>query len=502
MRAKRLSALFAAAVLTVTTLLLPCTTVPLLAKESTPEVTLRISNSEEYIDTGGWDEEDTIDLPSGDILGIESMVDEFKDWYYETYGVIVNVEYSTFGTNEDLYNMMTLGSEFDLVCPSEYMVMKMMAEDLLEPLSEEFFDTSDPNNYYINGVSPYIQEIFDEEELDGESLSKYMAGYMWGISGIVYNPAVVSEEDTSSWNVLNDEKYWRRITIKDSVRDSYFAAVGAIKHDLLTSEEFVNDPDYSARLEEEMNDTSPETLAAAETWLQEVKDNAYAFETDAGKADMVTGKVVANYQWSGDVVYTLNEAEKDDLELAFTVPEEATNIYFDGWVMMKDGINGDAAKKQAAEAFINYISRPDNVVRNMYYVGYTSCIAGGDDDTIYEYVDWCYGADDDEEDVVEYPVGYFFSGDSDDENYVITAPADQVNRQLSAAYPAEETLERAAIATYFDPETNDRVNQMWIHVRCYNIRDVPVWGWVVLAAVVVVLVVFVVRRRMKKVREK
>jgi len=329
-----------------------------------------------------------------------------------------------------------------------------------------------------------------------------MAGYMWGITGIVYNPEEVTEEEASSWQLLNDGKFWRQITIKDNVRDSYFAAVGALKSDLLTSEEFVNDPNYSARLEEEMNDTSPETLAAVETYLQEVKDKAYSFETDAGKADMVTGKVVANYQWSGDGVYTLDEAEEDDMELNFTVPEEATNIYFDGWVMLKSGIGEDPAKQQAAEAFINYISRPDNVIRNMYYVGYTSCIAGGDDNRIFEYADWCYGAEEDDEDLAEYPLGYFFSGDPDDEDYVITAPADQVNRQLAAQYPAEETLKRASIMTYFDSETNDRVNQMWIHVRCYNILDMPIWGWVLLIAALAAIVVIAVRRKVKLTQNK
>ncbi len=502
MKKNRIGALVLAGALAVSCATFPSAGETASAAEWAPEVTLRVSNWEEYIDLGDWDDDEVIDLDSGDILGVWPMIEEFEDWYYRTYGVIVHVEYSTFGTNEDLYNMLTLGDVFDLVCPSEYMVMKLMAEDRLVPLSDEFFDTDDPNNYYSIGVSPYIREIMDTHEIGGESWSKYMAGYMWGITGIVYNPEVVSEEDAASWNILNDDKYRRQITIKDNVRDSYFAAVGALKHDLLTSEEFVNDPDYAQHLEDEMNDTSPETVAAVEEYLKEVKDKAYSFETDAGKADMVTGKVVANYQWSGDGVYTLDEAEEDGIELCFTVPDEATNIYFDGWVMLKSGIEEDPLKQHAAEAFINYISRPDNVVRNMYYVGYTSCIAGGEDDTIFEYADWCYGAEDDEEDVTDYPLGYFFSGDPEDEDYVITAPSDQVNRQLAAAYPAEETLERASIMTYFDAETNEVINQMWIHVRCYSIYDVPVWGWILLLAAVAVLVVLVVRNRVKMARNK
>ena len=461
-----------------------------------PEVTLRVCNWEEYIDLGDWDEEETIDLESGDVIGINSMVEDFEEWYLETYGIKVNVEYSTFGTNEDLYNMLTLGDEYDLVCPSEYMIMKLMAQGQLVPLSEEFFDTSDENNYYINGVSPYIRSIFETKEINGEAWAKYAAGYMWGITGIVYNPDLVSEEDASSWKILDDPAYYRQVTIKDNVRDSYFAAVGALKSDLLTSEEFLRDADYQKNLEEEMNDTSSETIALVQDYLQDVKNNAYSFETDSGKADMVTGKVAANYQWSGDAVYTMDQADEDEFTLAFAVPKESTNIYFDGWVMLKNGIRGDAAKQHAAEAFINFYSRADNVIRNMYYIGYTSVISGGEDERIFEYADWCYGAEEDEEEVVDYDISYFFTEDENSEDYVITAPADQVGRQLSAQYPSQDAIARSSIMIYFDDAQNEAINKMWISVRCFNINDMPVWAWVLIAlAVVAGVTALAVKRR-------
>jgi len=447
------------------------------------EVTLRVCNWEEYIDFGDWDEDETIDLKSGDIIGENNMIDDFEKWYFETYGIRAKVEYSTFGTNEDLYNMLTLGDVYDLVCPSEYLVMKLMAQEQLVPFSHSFLDTSDSNNYYINGLSPYIKDVLDSGEINGETWGTYMAGYMWGITGIVYNPAVVSKEDALSWNILGDPSYKSRITVKDNVRDSYFAAVGALKSDLLTSEEFRTHPDYKKNLEKEMNDTSPQTIAAVGEYLQDVKKNAYSFETDSGKADLVTGKVVANCQWSGDGVYTLDQADEDGFKLAFAVPEEVTNIYFDGWVMLKSGIREDAAKQHAAEAFINFISRADNVIRNMYYVGYTSVISGGEDRRIFEYADWCYGAEDDEEDVTDYDLSYFFVDDkiggdkNGNGNYVITAPSDQIYRQLFAQYPDEETISRSSIMTYFDDSQNEAINQMWIGVRCYNIHDIPAWVW-------------------------
>ena len=473
---------------------------PLAAEAASEEgtITLRICNWEEYIDLGDWDEEETIDLESGDIIGENSMVEDFEEWYYETYGIPVHVEYSTFGTNEDLYNMLTLGDVYDVVCPSEYMFMKLMAEDMLVPLSDSFFDEEDEYNYYINGVSPFIREIFENHEINGESWSRYAAGYMWGITGIVYNPDVLSNEDASTWSVLNNEEYSRQVTIKDNVRDSYFAAVGALKADLLTDPEFIGAPDYKERLEQEMNDVSPEMIMQVQDYLQDVKDKVYSFETDSGKADMITGKVVANLQWSGDAVYTLDQAEEDDFYLEFAVPEEVTNIYFDGWVMLKRGIGNDAAKQHAAEAFINFCSRPDNVVRNMYYIGYTSVIAGGDDPTIFEYADWCYGAEEDEEEVVDYPIGYFFTGDNEDEDYIITAPAEQIHRQLVAQYPSEDMIGRSSIMVYFDAEQNEVINQMWINVRCFNIHDVPWWAWTITVVIGVVIVFLFIKERQRQ----
>ncbi len=452
------------------------------------EIVLRVSNWEEYIDLGGWDEEDAIDLDSGDIFGEQSMIRDFEEWYYENYGVRVRVEYSTYGTNEDLYNMLTLGDTYDLVCPSEYMIMKLMTEDQLVPLSEDFFDAEDKNNYYINGVSPYIRSIFENNKIQGRPWSDYAAGYMWGITGIVYNPELVEEKDASSWRILNNPAYCRQITIKDN-----FAAVGAIKSDLLTSEEFLEAPDYPERLENEMNDTSKETIARVQEYLQDVKDNAYSFETDSGKADMVTGKVAANYQWSGDAVYTMDQADEDDFPLAFAVPRESTNIYFDGWVMLKSGIRADAAKQHAAEAFMNFTSRADNAIRNMYYIGYTSVISGGEDRRIFEYADWCYGAEEEEEDVTGYDLGYFFSGnDAEDgeSRYVIAAPSDQIYRQLFAQYPSQEAISRSSLMVCFDDEQNQAINQMWINVRCYNIHDVPVWVWAAVGASAALLAVF------------
>ena len=454
-------------------------------------IVLRVCNWEEYIDEGGWEDDEVIDLDSGDIFGENSMIQDFEQWYQDTYGKKVRVEYSTFGTNEELYSQLNLGNVYDLVCPSDYMIMKLLKENKLEPLSKDFFDTENENNYYVKGVSPYINGVFEENQIDGKPWVDYAAGYMWGITGMVYNPEEVTEEEASTWAILENPKFYRQVTIKDNVRDAYFPTLAILNRDQLLDPSFRNSANYETQLSAIMNDTRKETIDEAEEKLKEIRANVYSFETDSGKADMVSGKVVANLQWSGDGVYALDQAEEDGFYLDWAVPEECTNLWFDGWVMLKSGIGQDAAKKQAAEAFINFLSRPDNAVRNMYYIGYTSAIAGGDSDVIFDYLDWTYGAEEDEEDTIEYPVGYFFSGDNSDEDYVITAPAEQAHRQLSAQYPSEEEISRSAVMLYFDDEGNKNINQMWFNVRCFNLSMLSTTQWTVIVLIALAAVLLV-----------
>ena len=436
--------------------------------KSTDQVVLRVCNWEEYIDEGDWDEDELIELENGtNIIGKEPIYREFEKWYRSMYGVDVRIEYSTFGTNEDLYNQLTIGDTFDLVCPSEYMIMKLMAEKELEPYSDEFFDESREHNYYVRGVSPYIKNIFTENKINDETWGTYAAGYMWGTTGIVYNPEEVSVEDASHWNMLLDNKFYRQVTVKDNVRDSYFAGLAMHKQQQLMSSSFIESESYNRQLTEAMNDTSDEVIDSVQAILKQVKDNTYSFETDSAKADMITGKVVASYQWSGDAVYTMEQAEEDGVELHYTVPEECGNLWFDGWVMLKRGIKEHPLKQQVAEAFVNYLSRPDNAVRNMYYIGYTSVISGGEDDTMFDYANWYYASE--EEDTLDYDVSYFFT-DDEEEQYYIPADEGQELRGLGAQYPTVETIERCAVMNYFDEETYDRINQMWINVRCFNFK--------------------------------
>ncbi len=438
--------------------------------EKSDEIVLRVSNWEEYIDEGDWDEDEKITLEDGtEIFGENSEVKDFEDWYYKTYGKKVRVEYSTFGTNEDLYNQLTIGDTYDLVCPSEYMIMKLLSEDALIEFSEDFWKPEEEYNYYAKGVSPYIDKTLRDFEFEGESLGKYMAGYMWGTLGYIYNPQIVAQEDAEDWRFLLNEKYAKRVTAKDSVRDCYFAAMGMITRDEVMDKDFINDKNYEKNLSDKLNDTSDESIKKVEEILSKVKDNVYCFETDSGKADIVSGKVVGNLQWSGDAVYSMQQVEEEGLQLKYAIPKESTNSWFDGWCMLKKGIAGDKEKQHAAEAFVNFVSRPDNAVRNMYYIGYTPVIAGGDDDTVYNYVKDCY-ADDEAEDTVDYDLNYFFGSEDDEKDYVITTSEDIASGQLYAQYPTEDVMRRSVVMAYFGNEANKKISRAWIDMRCFDLK--------------------------------
>ena len=414
---------------------------------------LRIASWDEYIDMGGevyeGDDPDLLDFKAWykDLTGVDldntrPLYEEFEDWYEEVYGEEITVEYIALQDNETMYNKIKMGDSYDLLCPSEYMAMKLQAENKLIAFDKEFFDPTIETNYYAQNVSPYTQEIFN-----GVGLSEYIAGYMWGTTGFVYNPSNVNDDVVKSWHCLTSEACARTITAKDNVRDSYFMGLGMLYEEELLALDS-NSADYKRILNEKMNDTSEPTMLKVKKLLEKARDNLYGLETDEAKMDIIMGELSASYQWSGDAVFVMDEAERNDLELRYSIPQSASNLWFDGWVMM------EGANQKAAKAFINFLSMPRNAIRNMYYIGYTSCLGG---EAIYDYVDYTYG----DEEGVEYDLSYFFG-----EGYApLTVPEEQLSRQLFAQYPDSATKNRLVVMKYFNKEENERANRMWNTIK-------------------------------------
>ena len=451
-------------------------------KKDSDVLILRVYNWEEYIDDG-LDE-------SGEKVS-SSVMEDWEEDYYERTGKKVKVVYNTFETNEYMLNVLRTGSEhYDLVCPSDYFIQKMISEDMLEKLD---YTTEDGYQYidnYNDYGSPYIKGIFNshitKNKVTDEELnwSYYAIPYMWGTMGFTYNMDEVNQEDVTTWGVLWNTLYAKKSTAKNSIHDTYVAGVLHVYQDELDEllEKYNNNEitqeEYSKRIDEIMNDFDDETLEKVEKALIEMKKNFYGFEVDNGKTDILSGTITINLAWSGDAVYSMDEAEESDVYLGFEVPYEGSNVFFDGWVMPK------GSNTELAQDFLNFLCLPETASRNMDYIGYTSVIAGDD---IWELINEWYSADDDCSEVDVVDLSYFFKGTLSPEyltdgKALISVPTEERGRQFDAQYPSEETLARCAIMKDFGSQ-NDAVILMWENVKCGEIGG---WLWVGLIMIVII----------------
>lgn len=452
---------------------------PLYAKPKT-EV-LRVYNCEDYIAVDDKKTEEN-----------ESCVDAFVE-YMKSKGRNVKVEYSTFGTLENMYNELKINpGSYDLICPSEYMIQKMMSEGMLEKFDDDFLNAADSN--YNKYASPFIKKLFEETVIgDGLKMSDYAVGYMWGTLGLLYNPEKVSEEDMTDWTSLWNKKYKGKSTIKDSIRDTFFLGLAKYHNDeLLTlADSFekgeITKDVYNEKITTLFNDTDDKTLDEVGKLLSTLKNNVYGLEVDSGKNDMVTGKITINFAWSGDAVYAMDTAKKENnLILNYSVPKQGSNIWFDAWCMPK------GANKELAQEFVDFVSRPDIAVMNMDYIGYTSPIAG---DEVLDYIKETYElteiATDDNPYVAD--LSYFFKGTLDDDGKAILY-CSETGRQFTAQYPTEDIVHRCAVMKFFDPQTNAKVNEMWEKVKG---AAIPVWGLVLIAVLIFLVAMGVLFIRFK-----
>lgn len=241
----------------------------------------------------------------------------------------IKVIYDTFVNNEDLYvKMKKAGSQFDLVMPSDYMIEKMIKEDMLDKI-----DFSHIPNY------KYIDDIY--KGLDYDPANEYSIPYFWGTVGILYNTDLVDEK-IDSWDVLWDEKYKNEIIMLDSSRDSIGISL--------------------TRLGYSSNSKDDRQLEEAKLALSDQFPLVYAYLVDETKDIMVNGDAKLAVVYSGSAV----EARDENDALEYAIPKEGSNLWFDSMVIPKNAKN-----KENAEKFINFILEPENAAQNAEYVGYS-----------------------------------------------------------------------------------------------------------------------------------
>lgn len=429
-------------------------------------LTLRVYNWQDYIEDGKDDEGNKIS---------NSVIEDWIIDYKNRTGKDVTVVYDTFETPEIMLNNIKTGkTTYDLACPSEYMIQKMIREDMLEKYDYSNGLINVPN--FDKYGSPYIQKIFKES-----NLSEYAVPYMWGTMGLIYNPELVNEEDVTSWSVMWNSEYKNMASAKDSVRDTYVVGVMYLNQEKLLENKLkyesglITTEEYNKQISLIMNDTSD--IDGVERVLKEMKKNVFGFEVDNGKNDIVTGKIAINVAWSGDAVYSMDVAEdEEEVYLNYSVPLEGSNIWFDGWIMPK------GANKELAQDFVNFLCLPEIAARNMGYIGYSTSIAG---DAIFELVNDWYGVGEDEEG--EYADLSYFFGDTISSEYKTDGKAlvkvSERGRQFDAQFPSEEIINRCAVMEDFK-EMNDDVLAMWENVK---LGDFSIWLSIGVGASIVVI---------------
>lgn len=268
------------------------------------KVTLNVYNWGDYID--------------------ETVIQEFEEKYD------INVNYEMYDTNEAMYQKIKPGAvSYDIAFPSDYMISKMIEEDMLYKI-----DLNNIPNY------KYINEKFKNLEYDPNN--EYSVPYMWGTVGILYNKTMVKEQ-VDSWNILWDKKYEKQILMQDSQRETIGVALQKLGYSL--------------------NTKNLDELEEAKQELIKQKPLVLAYVVDEVKDKMISGEAALAVVWAGDAV-TMIEQNPD---LAYAIPKEGSNFFVDGIVIPKT-----SKHKKEAEMFINFMCETEIALKNTEYIGYST----------------------------------------------------------------------------------------------------------------------------------
>ncbi len=266
----------------------------------------------------------------------ENVIDQFEE---ETG---IKVIYDMFETNEEMYPVIEAGGvNYDVVCPSDYMIQKMRENDLLAEIN---FDNV-PNLDQIDPTYLEMSKSFDPE-------NKYSVPYTWGTVGILYNTKRLEElgmDVPTKWSDLWDERLDGEILMQDSVRDTFMVA---LKKD-----------GYS------MNSDNEDELQQAKQDLIDQKPLVQAYVIDQVRDKMIGGEAAIGVIYSGEMLYIQNEVKDLDLDydLKYVIPEEGTNLWIDSWVIPKNAKN-----KENAEKWIDFLCRPEIAKQNFDYITYST----------------------------------------------------------------------------------------------------------------------------------
>ncbi len=396
----------------------------------------------------------------------EDVLNAFPAWYKEMTGEDVEIIYQTFDINESMLTEIEVGHEdYDVICPSEYIIERMLKANLLKKIDKNIIPAEQQN---FDNVAPFVVDKFQQMS-ETENVSDYTVGYMWGTTGFIYNPKFVDREDLRSWGAILDPKFEGRIYMKDAFRDVYSVIVLYAYREEIERGEVTRD--------DLVRNITPERIARVEEILTAAKANIAGWEVDFGKEEMTKGKTWMNLSWSGDAQWAIDEAAEMGIELDYVVPEEGSNVWFDGWCIPKYAVN-----TKAATWWINYMCLPENAIKNMDFIGYVSVIATPE---VRAWVDdrqtWSQPLD----------LSYFFGE---------TALAVYANPVL---YADKTIIDRCALM-HDAGDMNEELVKMWNRVKGDNLSPLML-GIIIVVVIAIALFIamhFINNRKQRKLQRK
>ena len=406
---------------------------------------LRVSNWIDYIDL--------------------DLISEFEEWYYQTTGEKIRVDYNTYSMPDSMYYQVAdRHIDYDVCCPPEYLVERMIRHNLLLPIDTADFTSHGVPNW-INGTASMLNEAL---QLYGDvyqvQARKYAVPFQWGTTLVVYNKKYVSREEVESWKFLFNSKFRGKIRIKDAFSDLFtilalYSGYDEVKEGRATRDQLAGN-------------LTNENLMKIRDLMNRMRPQIVGWEFDDGKERMAAGEDWLAVTWNGDGQWAANHAIPG-VELNVVVPYEGSDLWVDCWV-----IPAYAGNVKAASYWINFMSQYERAIRCMKVTNWASAI--GTPEMLAALTDSTMGKAVD--------LSYFF-GEAGKEVHI--------NSRVYS-YPDHSVVDRLAIMRDVGDRMED-VRDFWDQMKSSGIQDRQTMPWLIsifcLLAILAVAFIFWKRRQ-------
>lgn len=372
------------------------------------------------------------------------LIPEFEEWYHQTTGEKIRVDYNTYSMPDSMYYQVANEHyDYDVCCPPEYLVERMLRHNLLLPIdTADFMSHGVPN--WMKGTAPYLDAAIQQYgDVYNVRSKTYAVPFQWGTTSVVYNTKYVSREEVESWDFLFNPKFKGKVRVKDAFSDLFtiltlYAGYKDVQEGRITRDQLAGN-------------LTNENLAVIRNLLERMRPQIVGWEFDDGKERMASGEDWLAVTWNGDGQWAVNHA-KPGVNLDVLVPKEGSDLWVDCWV-----IPSYAANVKAASYWINFMSQYEHAIRCMEVTNWASAIATPEmltaltDSTVSKTID----------------LSYFFGPESKEEHI----------NPLIYSYPEDSVIGQLAIMR----DVGDRMEDMrdiWDQIKNSGMPHKPMFNWV------------------------